>query len=319
MPSHHTGTRPAAEGKRGGKKDPRDAGRPLPLPALAMGTLVAGTFVALALGERRHPLRRPVEPPWRRDLRNLGVAAAAAIAVQAAQTPLVQPLSAWVERRRFGLLPRLHLPRWLETALAVALMDYTLYLWHVGTHKVPFLWRFHMVHHVDLDLSTTTALRFHFGEMLLSVPWRAAQVALIGVGPRALSLWQTLLMVSIMFHHSNLHLPRWLERRLVRFVVTPRMHGIHHSTVRAETDSNWSSGLTLWDRLHGTLRLDVPQEAVVIGVPAYRSPHEVTLGRLLALPFGPERPAWEPPPTAAAAAVRRPLPPRMDEGREVAS
>jgi sterol desaturase/sphingolipid hydroxylase (fatty acid hydroxylase superfamily) len=160
---------------------------------------------------------------------------------------------------------------------------------------VPFLWRFHVVHHVDLDLSATTALRFHFAEMLLSVPWRAAQVALLGVSPRALSLWQTCLLVSILFHHSNLRLPIAVERRLARLVVTPRMHGIHHSTVQEETDSNWSSGLTLWDRLHGTLRLDVPQDGIVIGVPAYRDPEEVTLPALLAMPFGAERPTWRPP------------------------
>jgi sterol desaturase/sphingolipid hydroxylase (fatty acid hydroxylase superfamily) len=150
---------------------------------------------------------------------------------------------------------------------------------------VPWLWRLHAVHHADLDLSATTALRFHAAEMLVSVPYRAAQVALLGVGPRALGLWQRLLFVSILFHHSNLRLPIWLERRLAPFVVTPRMHGIHHSVRRDETNSNWSSGLTLWDRLHGTLRLDVPQRAITIGVPALRNPREVTLGRLLAMPF----------------------------------
>ena len=72
------------------------------------------------------------------------------------------------------------------------------------------------------------------------------------------------------------------------------MHGIHHSVVRAETDSNWSSGLTLWDRLHGTLRLDVPQDAITIGVPAYREPADVRLPRILAMPFARQRPSWEP-------------------------
>jgi sterol desaturase/sphingolipid hydroxylase (fatty acid hydroxylase superfamily) len=99
-------------------------------------------------------------------------------------------------------------------------------------------------------------------------------------------------MLSILFHHSNVRLPAGLEGGLSRFVVTPRMHGIHHSTVREETDSNWSSGLTLWDRLHGTLRLDVPQGGIDIGVPAYREPREVGLTSMLALPFGGQRPTW---------------------------
>src|SRR5919197_148395 len=90
--------------------------------------------------------------------------------------PVVEPLAGAVARRRGGLLQRRRLPLWLEVPLAVALMDYTLYLWHVLTHKVPFLWRFHQVHHVDLDLDASTALRFHFAELAISVPWRAGQI-----------------------------------------------------------------------------------------------------------------------------------------------
>src|SRR5207249_6219037 len=171
-------------------------------------------------------------------------------------------------------------------------MDYTLYGWHVLTHRVPFLWRFHVVHHVDLDLDASTALRFHFAEIVISIGWRIAQVVLIGVPPLALSAWQTATLVSIMFHHSNARLPIALERRLNRLIVTPRMHGIHHSTVREETDSNWSSGLTLWDKLHGTLRLNVPQHEVRIGVPAYGEPSRVALRQLLLMPFAPSPPPW---------------------------
>jgi sterol desaturase/sphingolipid hydroxylase (fatty acid hydroxylase superfamily) len=177
--------------------------------------------------------------------------------------------------------------------LAVVALDYTLYLWHVLTHRVPFLWRFHQVHHVDLDLDASTAIRFHFGEMALSVPWRAAQVLVLGVSPRALALWQKLTLIEILFHHSNLELPLEVERWLCCFVVTPRMHGIHHSIVEEEINSNWSSGLTLWDFLHGTLRLDVPQDEIIIGVPAYRKPEELTLPNLLAMPFAPQRPSWQ--------------------------
>jgi sterol desaturase/sphingolipid hydroxylase (fatty acid hydroxylase superfamily) len=100
-------------------------------------------------------------------------------------------------------------------------------------------------------------------------------------------LWQRLLLVEIAFHHADLRLPLRLERRLARFVVTPRMHGIHHSIVAAETDSNWSSGLTLWDRLHGTLRLDVPPQRVVIGAPGGVPPAFVRFPKLLAVPLLP--------------------------------
>ena len=152
--------------------------------------------------------------------------------------------------------------------------------------RVPALWRFHVVHHADLDLDASTALRFHFGELALSVPWRAAQIIGISVSPRALSIWQTGLMLAIIFHHSNIRLPLEVERWISPVVVTPRMHGIHHSIVPAESDSNWSSGLAVWDWLHGTVRLNVPQEAVEIGVEAYRSPQDVTLPALIKMPFG---------------------------------
>jgi sterol desaturase/sphingolipid hydroxylase (fatty acid hydroxylase superfamily) len=275
--------------------DLEDGGAPpraLGLTGLAKAAVVFGTFAGLLWLEQRRPLRRAVESPVRRNVRNLAIAGLGALTVRIVETPIVEPLSRLVVRRRWGLLQRAPLPPWLELALAVVLMDYTLYLWHVLTHRIQLLWRFHQVHHIDLDLSASTALRFHFAELALSTPWRAAQVLIIGVSPRALSTWQAFLLVAILFHHSNLRLPRPLERRLVRLIVTPRMHGIHHSAVREETDSNWSSGLTIWDRLHRTLRLDVPQAAITVGVPAYRDPDEVTLGSMLSLPFGIERPTW---------------------------
>ena len=238
-----------------------------PLSKWLTGALAVGAFGLLVWLERRRPLRRLVEPGLEREARNLAVAAGGAVALQLVERPLVGWLTRLVERRRWGLVPRLGLPAWLETALAVALMDYTLYVWHVLTHKTPLLWRFHVVHHADRDLTASTALRFHFGELTLSATWRAAQVAVIGVSPLALSIWQSLLFASVLFHHSNVRLPEAAERWAALLVTTPRLHGIHHSVVREETDSNWSSGLTVWDRLHGTLRLDVPQERITIGRP----------------------------------------------------
>src|SRR5437588_3530383 len=232
------------------------------VPGWLSGLLVGGAFCGLLWLERRHPLRRSVEPKIRRNARNLTVAALSAAAIQLAETPLTRPLTALVERRRLGLLQRLSLPIWLEVPLAVVLLDYTLYLWHVLVHKVPWLWRFHQPHHVDLDLDASTALRFHFAEMVVSVPWRAAQVVVIGVTPLALSVWQTATLVEILFHHSNVALPVEVERWLCLLVVTPRMHGIHHSMIPEETSSNWSSSLTLCDLLHGTLRRTVPQDAM---------------------------------------------------------
>lgn len=254
--------------------------------------ITLGTFGVLVWLENRRPLRDSVESKIVRNSRNLTVAGIAAVVLQLFEQPVVTPLTELVERKKLGLLKVVKLPKLLETLLAVALMDYTLYLWHVLTHRMPILWRFHLVHHVDLDLDASTAIRFHFGELLISVLWRAAQIRLIGVSPTSFAAWQLFVFPSILFQHSNVRLSPDLEEKLSRFIVTPRLHGIHHSDVQSETDSNWSSGLTVWDRIHGTFRNDVKQEEIVIGVPAYQNADEVVLTRILSLPFETQKDDW---------------------------
>lgn len=246
-------------------------------------------FGLLLWRETRRPLRDRVERRLTHTARNVAVGILSAAAVHLVETPIVLPFAAFVEGRGIGLLRAVNLPAWLDVVLACVLMDYTLYVWHVLAHKRPWLWRFHVVHHADLDLDASTAVRFHFGELLISIPWRLAQIALIGTTPHALVVWQTATLVSILFHHSNAELPLRLERVLSKVIVTPRMHGIHHSVAPNEVNSNWSSGLALWDHLHRTFRLDVPQRGIVIGVPEYRAPNRVSLARMIALPFVPFR------------------------------
>ncbi len=243
-------------------------------------------FGLLLWMEHRRSLRNPVESKKRRVARNLGVAGVSAVLTHFAERPVSVPLARLVERRRLGLLQSLPLPGWLETLLALLLLDYTLYLWHVIEHKVPVLWRFHAVHHVDLDLDASTALRFHFGELAASIPWRAAQILVIGVTPANLALYQRLLMLSVMFHHSNVRISTRTERWLSRIIMTPRLHGIHHSVEHNELNSNWSSGLTIWDTIHQTLKPSVPiEDDVTIGLADYRDPDELTLPKILKMPF----------------------------------
>ncbi len=270
------------------------------LPMLAIGAAAA-----ILVGERRSPLRQQTQSEPARTLRNLVLGACSMAVVSAVEGPAVRPLAARAARGR-GLVQRLPGPAWLRDAAGVLAMDYTIYLWHVLTHKVPVLWRLHLVHHADLDMDATTALRFHAADMLVSVPYRAAQVALLGVSPRALRAWQAFFFVSVLFHHSNLRLPPGLERRLSRVLTTPGMHGIHHSTVWAETSSNWSSGLSLWDHLHRTFRAGAPGRdapgrdaldgEVQVGLPGYRDPREIRLRPSLAMPFVRQRDAWQPQP-----------------------
>lgn len=265
------------------------------LPGWLPAALVISTFALVLYFEIKKPLRPQTHKKLRRDARNLALGVLSAAAISVFEKPLVSRLSQFVHARRWGLAKLVRLPLWAEVGLAVVLMDYTLYVWHVLTHKAPFLARFHRVHHADLDMDASTALRFHFGEMILSVPWRCAQILTIGVAPLSLSIWQTLTTMAILFHHSNWRLPYRVERRLCKLVVTPRMHGIHHSVVMEETDSNWSTIFSLPDFLHKTIRLNVPQSELTMGLPAPRDPRDVTLGKLIPMPIAAGQPSAQRP------------------------
>lgn len=256
--------------------------------------LTAG-FIAMAAAETARPLRSRRESRLRRTVRNLTTGILSLAMVTFLQAPILMPLVRWMEQHGIGLLNLVRLPAGVEVVTAVLLLDYTLWHWHRINHQVPFFWRFHLVHHVDRDMDASTALRFHFGEHALSVGWRVLQVLIIGPSPVGIWIFHVLLVVSILFHHSNTQLPIWLERRLVRLIVTPRMHGIHHSDWRNETNSNWSSVLSAWDYLHRTVLLSVPQAEIVVGVPAYEKPEDVTIGRILSMPFRRQRDDWSGP------------------------
>lgn len=249
------------------------------------GLLTIGTFTVLYVLENKRPLRDEIEPSATNTVRNLAIAAVSGIVINTFEKPVTNKLTDYVEKNNFGLVKNLNLPKSIENALAVILMDYTLYLWHVLTHKSDFLWNFHKIHHADLDLKAATAIRFHFVEMTISIPWRAAQILLIGVSPKALKIWQTAVFMSIFFHHSNLYLPKDFEKFLQNFIVTPRLHGIHHSKVEEEMNSNWSSGLTIWDYLHSTFRDDIPQSEIDIGVMEFQVEDDLSFKNMILEPF----------------------------------
>jgi sterol desaturase/sphingolipid hydroxylase (fatty acid hydroxylase superfamily) len=257
---------------------------------LVRGGVVVAVATLVVILERKRRARRYREPWLHHTTRNLAIAGMAAATVSILETPFTMPVAAVTAERGWGLTGMIGGPAWLRSIVAVVLLDYTLYVWHIATHHVPFLWRFHLVHHVDLDLDSSTGLRFHAGELALSVPWRLAQVVTIGVPPVTLAVWQALTLASVLFHHSNTALPRAVEDVIGWFVVTPRMHAIHHSTREAQRNRNFSSGLALWDRLHRTLRLDASAGDVPIGIAGYEDADAVRLVRLLELPLTEQRP-----------------------------
>jgi sterol desaturase/sphingolipid hydroxylase (fatty acid hydroxylase superfamily) len=255
-------------------------------------SIVAGVFLLLFLVERAVSLRHSKARLLTRVLVNLSISALAF----AAAAVFVQPVSAhllqWTSQSPFGLLSLAGLSGPLEFMFGFLLLDLSFYYWHVANHRIPFLWRFHNVHHIDPDLDVSTGFRFHFGEVALSSMFRVVQIGLIGPSLATFAVYELFFHVNTLFHHSNLRLPVGFERLLNKLFVTPRMHGIHHSQVRAETNSNFGVVFPWWDRLHRTLRLNVPQAGIVIGIPGYSMPGDNSLWHCLSLPFRGQRDYW---------------------------
>jgi sterol desaturase/sphingolipid hydroxylase (fatty acid hydroxylase superfamily) len=196
-------------------------------------------------------------------------------------------VAAAAEQHGWGLFYLLQLPGWLALLAGVLLLDMIIYLQHVMFHAVPLLWRLHMVHHVDLDYDVTTGLRFHPLEIILSMGIKMAVIAALGVPVLAVLIFEITLNGTAMFNHGNIYLPEKLDRYLRLLVVTPDMHRVHHSVIIRETNSNFGFNFPWWDRLFGTYRKQpaAGHEGMTIGITPYRTEEQVTLLRVLLLPF----------------------------------
>jgi len=247
--------------------------------------ILIGLFIILFIVETKFQLRKRVQKRWKRVLINFIVSIPAFVLLRLLFIPAMIWLAVKNQQWHFGLNYLYDLQIWIEAIIVFVLLDYSNYIWHILLHKLPFMWRFHLVHHTDLDLDITTAFRFHFGEMIGSILFRGAALILIGASPAIVLIYEIAFEAATQFHHSNTKLPFRLEKALNTLIVTPRMHGIHHSMVKKETDSNYSIIFSFWDRIHKTVRLNIHQQEIVTGVPAYADEKELTIGNLLKLPF----------------------------------
>jgi sterol desaturase/sphingolipid hydroxylase (fatty acid hydroxylase superfamily) len=248
------------------------------------------TFLLLFILESKFQLRKRVQNRWKRIVINFLVASPSFLFLRLLFIPAMVWLAYKNQEWHFGLNYLYTAPTWLEATIAFLLLDYSNYLWHIILHKMPLMWRFHLVHHTDLDLDISTSFRFHFGELIGSVFFRGAAVLLIGISPLMVLIYEIAFDAANQFQHSNIKMPFLFEKILNKILVTPRMHGIHHSVKKSETDSNYSIIFSFWDRLHKTIKLNVRQDEVITGIPAYPDEKELTTGNLLKLPFTKIRP-----------------------------
>jgi len=221
----------------------------LSLKLWAVGLWLVFLFVMERLVPRSNPHRDEGPFGWRRLGRNAGL-----WLVNIGLSPLVVvPITVIATSHALGWRDALTLPNWWtewhSLLIDLVILDLFIYWWHRANHEIRFLWRFHHVHHLDEFLDTTSAVRFHFGEVLFSALARAAFIIALDISLVAALVFETLLLAAALFHHSNVALPRWFERPLSYLIVTPSIHWVHHHAIRRDTDSNYGTLFSFWDRL----------------------------------------------------------------------
>jgi sterol desaturase/sphingolipid hydroxylase (fatty acid hydroxylase superfamily) len=211
-----------------------------------------GIFLVMAALERARPMRRLVESRPRRWLTNWGMSALDAVMVRLIFGAAAVGAAMDAEARGIGLFHATGWPVWLEGLIVFVLLDLAIWAQHVASHKIPLLWRLHRVHHADRDIDVTTGIRFHPGEIAFSMVLKIGLVYALGAPVWAVIAFEVVLNGAAMFNHGNLRLPPRLDRALRTVIVTPDMHRVHHSVIRAEHDSNYGFNFSVWDRLFGT-------------------------------------------------------------------
>jgi sterol desaturase/sphingolipid hydroxylase (fatty acid hydroxylase superfamily) len=254
--------------------------------------IVVAILALLFVLERLFPLRKSTRQTVTRVLVNFLISALTFFVAAVLVRPSALAALHWANAKPFGIVHLLPLPAPLQFVLSFLLMDLAFYYWHIVNHRVPFLWRFHNVHHIDPDLDVSTGFRFHFGEVAMSVAFRVVQVSLIGVSGWTFAAYELVFQSETLFHHSNLRLPIRFERLLNKLIVTPRMHGIHHSQVQRENNSNFGVVFPWWDQIHRTLGLNIPQAEITIGIAGYSQPDDNQIRNALLMPFRKQRDYW---------------------------
>jgi sterol desaturase/sphingolipid hydroxylase (fatty acid hydroxylase superfamily) len=188
----------------------------------------------------------------------------------------------WAAGAGFGVLNTMAVPRWVTIPTTVVALDLVSYGWHRANHRIPFLWRFHQVHHSDPTFTASTGVRFHPGELVLSLPVRLSAVALVGASPEAVVLFEVVFTIANLLEHGDIDVPLRFERRMGRVFITPALHRRHHTKFGPDRDTNFGTVFAIWDRVLGTRTDNDSATAIATGLLGL---DELTLTRVLTLPL----------------------------------
>jgi len=246
---------------------------------VSVGGLIIFLILELSISYRPSTISK-----FKRWVDNISLSVFNSIILRLSFTAPILQTTSYVSENQLGVLNIINLPYWTKTVTTVVFLDFMLYVWHLLNHEVPFLWRFHRVHHSDLNMDISTVNRFHIGELAISAVIKIGLIFFLGVDLFGLTLYEILVVATAQFHHSSLKVPSWLENIYWVLFVPPSMHRTHHSVVIKERNTNYGTIFSVWDRLLGTLLRDIDQGRIRIGVGAYNKPEKLHFHHLLVMP-----------------------------------
>lgn len=251
---------------------------------IRLGLSVGGVLVFLFF-ELIVPYRPSTVSKVKRWAINLGMTAMNSILLTVVFAGAIISVAAYAGTEKAGLLNMADMPQWFRVLATLAFMDLMLYIWHLLNHEMPLLWRFHRVHHTDLNMDVSTATRFHIGELMISAVIKMSLVFFIGADLLSIIIFESAVVLTAQFQHSSLTVSGWFEKIYWVLFVPPSMHRIHHSVVINERNTNYGTIFSLWDRVLGTLRSDVDQGGIKIGVGAFPLENKLNIHHLVIMPF----------------------------------
>jgi len=250
-------------------------------------TIFSGVLVAMIAWEIIAPRRQILISRWQRWSANFALSILSMLLMRIT----IAAAALWAANKglenNWGLLHIVELPTVVSFVVSIVLLDLAIYGQHRASHRWKWLWRFHKVHHTDLDFDVTTAIRFHPIEIFISMCYKVICILIIGADPVAVLIFEIILSSCALFNHSNINIPLAIDKVIRLVLVTPDMHRVHHSVIQSERDSNYGFSISIWDRLFKSYTAQPKQghKEMTIGLPQYQHITDVSIQKLLLMPL----------------------------------